>query len=132
MLRDKTTGAIHRARIAPLAWTVVVEHGDGEEVYEVPTCSRADYGVEIVSASPEEVASMREHGILPAERASPLHRTAYRRWNEEIGGWVRCARTTRVATLATAGCQRLRSRDDGAVVRDETPARAPSVSSSGP
>lgn len=65
LIRERKTGIVRRARVAPILWGVIVDF-DGEDVaYEVPSATLDEYGVEIVGASPDELELIEQHGLLP-------------------------------------------------------------------
>jgi hypothetical protein len=68
LIRDKD-GDILRAAIAPAFMTVVTSFGENDpgRVAEFPTATLETWEWEIVEASDEERALMREHGILPEQ-----------------------------------------------------------------
>ncbi len=69
LIRDKD-GDILRARIEPGFMTVVTtyeEDGEGGRAAEFPGATLTTWQWEIVEATDEERALMREHGILPEE-----------------------------------------------------------------
>ena len=66
LIKDKD-GVVRRAKVAPAFWTVVADYDGQERAFEFPSTTLETWELEIVEASDEERALMREHNILPTE-----------------------------------------------------------------
>ena len=66
LIKDKV-GVTRRAKIAPAFWTVIADYDGQDRAFEFPSTTLATWELEIVEASDEERALMREHNILPTE-----------------------------------------------------------------
>ncbi len=69
LIKDKD-GAILQAKIAPAFMTIVTAHDENDphpRVAEFPTATLETWEWQIVEATDEERALMREHGILPEQ-----------------------------------------------------------------
>jgi hypothetical protein len=66
LIRDKD-GVTRKARIAPAFWTVLADYDGQERAFEFPSTTLGTWELDIVEASDEERALMREHNILPTE-----------------------------------------------------------------
>lgn len=66
LIKDKH-GVTRKARIAPAFWTVLADYDGQERAFEFPSTTQATWELDIIEASDEERALMREHNILPTE-----------------------------------------------------------------